>query len=118
MSHTETMIPELPKNTEDIDALDFYDKLLGNYEDQSVIHEKWHTHANNPSVCWICDVLMLARKVLYLTEQYLSKSALDNETSVSHDDVLEQEIESVEELNDEGQVNVPEYDTIDEDVSS
>ncbi len=113
MSHTETMIPELPPNTEDIDALDFYDKLLGNYEEQSSVHEKWHTHTNNPSVCWICDILMLSRKVLYLTEKYLSKSSLDNETSVSHVDVPELEIE--EEMNDEGIVNVPEYDTVDDD---
>ncbi len=109
------MIPELPTSVKDMERLEFYDKLLGNLEDQSTLHEKWHTHRSNPSVCWICDLISLSRKILYTTEQFLSKSTLDNGTSLSSDEVseLESDIENPTDSEIEQGYNEPEYDTDD-----
>ncbi len=107
-------IPELPVSVTDMERLEFYDKILGNLEDQSTLHEKWHTHRSNPSVCWICDLISISRKILYITEQYITKSALDIGTSLSSDD--DSELESEDEFlnkNDEPST-VPEYDTVED----
>ncbi len=106
------MIPELPKTSTDLERLEFYDKLLGNLEDQSTLHERWHTHRSNPSVCWICDLVSISRKVLYITEQYITKSPLDIKTDISSDD--DSELESEDEFfnKDEETYNEPEYDVI------
>ncbi len=50
------MIPELPESVTDIERLKFYSDILSNLEDQSTIHTNWHTHKQNPAVCWICDI--------------------------------------------------------------
>lgn len=95
------MIPDLPRNISDVDAIDFYEKLAGNLQDQSSIHVNWHTHRQNPSVCWICDLNIIVSKILFYT-----KSSLDMETSSSSENDSDSEIES--------DFNEPEYDVLDE----
>lgn len=106
------MIPDLPHSVTDMERLEFYDKILGNLENQSVLHETWHTHKANPSVCWICDLMSISRKVLYITEQYISKSAVDSETSISSGE--DSELESDDEFFNKNEENIPEYDTVDD----
>ncbi len=83
------MIPELPPSVSDKENLDFLSTLAGNLSDQSSIHVNWHTHRQNPSVCWICDMNTLISKILYYT-----KSSLDIETQYSSDEDSEPEIET------------------------
>ncbi len=99
------MIPELPITVSDRENLNFLSTIAGNLSDQSSVHVNWHTHRQNPSVCWICDLNTLVSKVLYYT-----KSSLDMETELSSEDVSDSEIESLN-TNEEG---VPEYDIADE----
>ncbi len=99
------MIPTLPSNVSDKDQLDFLSTLAGNLADQSSIHVNWHTHRQNPSVCWICDLNTLVSKILYYT-----KSSLDMVTELSSEDVSDSEIESLN-TNDEPE---PEYEVEDE----
>ncbi len=110
-------IPELPISVSDMERLEFYDKILGNLEDQSTLHEKWHTHRANPSVCWICDLIAISRKILYTTEQFLSKSTLDTGTKLSSDDdsELESESESLNRDEELGSIE-PEYDTVESEL--
>ncbi len=103
------MIPELPNGVTDIDKLAFYSDLLSNLEDQSTIHTNWHTHKQNPSVCWICDIPIVARKIAYLVEKNITKSPLDSETELSSEYDSDTEIED-ESLNKDEE-NIPEYDT-------
>ncbi len=98
------MIPELPISVSDKENLDFLSTIAGNLSDQSSVHVNWHTHRQNPSVCWICDLNTLVSKVLFYT-----KSSLDMETELSSEDVSDSEIES-RNVNEEG---VPEYDVED-----
>ncbi len=97
------MIPTLPSNVSDKDQLEFLSTLAGNLADQSSIHINWHTHRQNPSVCWICDLNVLVSKILFYT-----KSTLDIQTEHSSDNVSEPEIESDLNHDEEG---IPEYDT-------
>ncbi len=114
------MIPDLPKSVTDEDALAFYSDLLSSLEDQSTIHVNWHTHKNNPAVCWICDIPICARKIAYLVEQYITKSPLDTA------DIAESELDSDSEIDIEHPTDVeiengynePEYDTDDDSSSS
>ncbi len=101
------MIPDLPGSVSDIERLDFYATLAGNLSDQSSIHINWHTHRQNPSTCWICDLNILISKVLRI-ETDLTKSSLDMGTELSSEEESDSEIED-ESLNrdDEG---VPEYE--------
>ncbi len=103
------MIPELPKSVDVEDCLEFYATLAGNLQDQSSVHVNWHTHRQNPSVCWICDMNTLLSKVLYYT-----KSSLDIETTSRSENDSDAEIESdssmIESLNYEEEP-VPEYET-------
>ncbi len=103
------MIPDLPPGVSDTDRLSFYSQLAGNLADQSSIHVNWHTHRQNPSVCWICDMNILISKVLS-TVTYNTKSSLDMETELSSEDDSDAEIEN-NNIDDEV---VPEYDTVDE----
>jgi len=118
MSHTETMIPELPKSVTQIDALKFYSDLLSNLEDQSTIHVNWHTHKQNPAVCWICDIPICARKIAYIVEQYITKSPLDMETVESSVEDSEPEIDDESLNRDEETYNEPEYDVDDDSMDS
>ncbi len=106
------MIPDLPNGVTDADKLAFYSDLLSNLEDQSTIHTNWHTHKQNPSVCWICDIPIVARKIAYLVEKYITKSPLDSETELSSEDDSDSEIEN--EFFNKNEENEPEYDTVDE----
>ena len=109
MSLVSYMIPDLPPSVSDTERLDFYDKMLSNLEDQSTIHVNWHTHKQNPAVCWICDIPILARKVMYIMDKILSKSPLDMVTELSSDRDSEPEIDD-ESLNNDEEERTPEYD--------
>ncbi len=110
MSHTETMIPELPEGMNMRSILRFYDTLSGNLSDQSTVHKNWHTHRGNPSVCWICDMTTLLSKVLTLAFEINTKSTVDIETDeVQGETDSEPEIEK----NDFGDIE-PEYDVVED----
>ncbi len=98
------MIPDLPPSVTDSDRIDFYSTLVGNLTDQSSIHINWHTHRQNPSTCWICDMSILMSKILLLT-----KSSLDMETESSSEYDSDTEIED-ESLNRDEE-GIPEYET-------
>ncbi len=109
------MIPDLPSSVSDRERLDFYSTLVGNLTDQSSIHVHWHTHRQNPSTCWICDMNILMSKILHITQGLIPKSTLDMETESSSDDDSDPEIES--ELSDEESLNVnEESDQTDDEV--
>ena len=112
------MIPELPESVTDLERLSFYSDILSNLEDQSTIHTNWHTHKQNPSVCWICDIPICARKIAYLVEKNLTKSPLDIETELSSESDSEPEIEDeFLNKNEELSSTVPEYDVEDDILS-
>ncbi len=96
------MIPTLPSSISDTEQIEFYSSIAGNLSDQSSIHVHWHTHRQNPSVCWICDMNILISKILLLT-----KSTLDMVTESSSDDESDSEIENDLNHNEE---KVPEYE--------
>ncbi len=112
------MIPTLPESVTIREKLDFYDNMLSNLEDQSTIHVNWHTHKQNPAVCWICDIPILARVIYKCAEALITKSPLDIETELSSGKESEPEIENddfdeiIDETDDD--LNEPEYD-VDED---
>ncbi len=107
------MIPDLPEGISEENRLDFYEKLSGNLTDQSSIHVHWWTHRQNPSVCWICDMVTILSKILDLTKPINTKSTVDIETSFSSEDDSDSEIE--DNLNhDEENHNEPEYDIVEE----
>lgn len=81
------MIPTLPPSISDDEKNQFYATLAGNLSDQSTIHIHWHTHRQNPSVCWICDMNTL------LSMAFNTKSSLDMVTESSSDNESETEIE-------------------------
>lgn len=107
------MIPELPKTVTDLEKLEFYEQILSNLEDQSTIHTNWHTHKQNPAVCWICDIPIVARKIALIAEKNLTKSTLDIETELSSGIDSEPEIDN-EDSEEESEmlenINEPEYD--------
>jgi len=100
------MIPTLPSSISDEEQIEFYSSIAGNLSDQSSIHVHWHTHRQNPSVCWICDLNILVSKILILT-----KSSLDMVTESSSDNEFDPEIEN--DLNHDEEA-VPEYETEEE----
>jgi len=105
------MIPSLPNGVSTIDSLAFYSDILSNLEDQSTIHTNWHTHKQNPAVCWICDIPICARKIAYLVEKYITKSPLDIETELNQVEDSEPEIDNESLNRDEENYNEPEYET-------
>ncbi len=100
------MIPTLPSSISDIEQIEFYSSIAGNLSDQSSIHVHWHTHRQNPSVCWICDLNILVSKILLLT-----KSTLDMVTVSSLENESDSEIEN--DLNHDEEPE-PEYETLPE----
>ncbi len=102
------MIPELPSSVSDEDRVDFYATLAGNLSDQSSIHVNWHTHRQNPAVCWICDLNILIAKMLNVCDSHITKSSLDMGTRYSSEGDSEPEIED-ESLNRDEEP-VPEYE--------
>ncbi len=105
------MIPSLPETVTKEDSLKFYSDILSNLEDQSTIHTNWHTHKQNPAVCWICDIPICARKIAYIVEELLTKSTLDIETELNLGEDSEPEIDN-ESLNKDEE-RIPEYDVED-----
>jgi len=99
------MIPTLPPLISDKDKDEFYATLAGNLSDQSSIHIHWHTHRQNPSVCWICDMNTL------LSMAFNTKSSLDMVTKSSSDDESDSEIE--DDLNHDDE-DLAEYETLPE----
>ncbi len=115
MSHTETMIPDLPEGMLPQDILDFYDKLSGNLSDQATIHVHWWTHRQNPSVCWICDVITLISKILDIAQAKSTKSPVDIMTDESSEltSELDSDTEIEKDLYDEPVPSTePEFDTV------
>jgi len=108
------MIPELPASVTDEERLKFYSDILSNLEDQSTIHTNWHTHKQNPAVCWICDIPIVARKIAYIVEKNITKSPLDIETELSSGDDSELEIDDESLNKDEEAYNEPEYEVVDD----
>ncbi len=104
------MIPTLPEGMLDGDILDFYDKLSGNLTDQSTIHVHWWTHRQNPSVCWICDMVTLISKILEITQEKYTKSRTDMliDESTGQEEDSDPEIENYN-VNDEAD-RTPEYE--------
>ncbi len=111
------MIPDLPDGISDRQVLMFYDTLSGNLSDQSTVHTNWHTHRQNPHLCWICDTTTLLSKVLSLALGKYTKSTVDIETNEVQD-----ETDSVSEIEnddfDENHENEPEYETVDDEVDT
>ncbi len=108
------MIPSLPNKMLVGDILDFYDKLSGNLTDQATVHVHWWTHRQNPSVCWICDMVTILSKILDVSQEILTKSRTDMETNESSADESDSNAE-IENLNvDEESYNEPEYDTLED----
>ncbi len=108
------MIPELPESCTDLERLAFYGDILSKLEDQSTIHTNWHTHKQNPAVCWICDIPICARKIAYIVEKNITKSAIDIGTDLSSEIDSELEIDDESLNRDEEAYNEPEYDVIDD----
>lgn len=111
------MIPDLPPGMLDSDILQFYDKLSGNLSDQATIHVHWWTHRQNPSVCWICDMITLLSKILDLAQDKYTKSTVDIVTDESSE--LTSELDSDTEIerdiyDEEVTPNEPEYDVVEE----
>ncbi len=100
------MIPTLPPSISDDERNEFYATLAGNLSDQSTIHIHWHTHRQNPSVCWICDMNTL------LSMAFSTKSSLDMVTEPSSEDESDSEIEGENDLNHDDEIE-PEYDVVD-----
>lgn len=108
------MIPDLPKSVTLTDALAFYSDILSNLEEQSSIHVNWHTHKQNPSVCWLCDIPICARKIAYLTEQIITKSPSDIVDEISSDEESDLEIDNASLNINEEEGRTPEYDTVED----
>ncbi len=96
------MIPTLPPSISEDERNEFYATLAGNLSDQSTIHIHWHTHRQNPSVCWICDMNTL------LSMAFSTKSSLDMVTESSSENDSDSEIED-ESFNKDDEPT-PEYD--------
>lgn len=106
------MIPDLPEGIGEREMLIFYDTLSGNLSDQSTIHTNWHTHRQNPHLCWICDMTTLLSKVLSIALSKYTKSTVDimtNEVQGDSDSVSEIENDNFEVENE------PEFDVVDAD---
>ncbi len=106
------MIPDLPASVTDKERLNFYATLWGNLSDQSSVHVNWHTHRQNPAVCWICDLFNLTDKILHILDKDNTKSSLDIRTELSSEDDSDSEIEMNVDEEISSTYNEPEYDTV------
>jgi len=105
------MIPDLPEGNTVNQQIDFYEKLLDTNESQGLVHIHWHTHRNDPSLCWICDRATLAHKCINIAQEALNvESAPDIETGLVPDSDIDTEIDD-ESLNRDEEPE-PEYDTV------
>ncbi len=113
------MIPQLPTGMLPSDVLDFYDKLSGNLTDQATIHTHWWTHRQNPSVCWICDMITVLSRILDLAQDKYTKSTVDMETIESSSLDSESNSEIEKDIYDEPVTsNEPEYDVVNDEMDS
>jgi len=110
------MIPELPESCNDLERLAFYSDILSKLEDQSTIHMNWHTHKQNPAVCWLCDIPICARKIAYIVEKNITKSTDRHSDSYSSVNDSELEIDNESLNRDEEAYNEPEYDVVDDET--
>ncbi len=85
------MIPMLPLDTNPLDIPKFYRQIIDNLEIRSGHHEAWHSHRRDPSVCWMCDLVEVSKIILGEMERFISKSALDIETSIIDQDFKSEE---------------------------
>ncbi len=117
------MIPDLPKSVDMPARLDFYSTLASNLQTQGTIHTNWHTHRQNPAICWICDTFILMQRILDTVESYITKSSVDIETDLSsvtdseseiENEDSEEESEMIASLEDDSTYNEPEYTLEDE----
>ncbi len=80
------MIPELPPGISVDACLKFYDTMITQYESMSDGHKIWYTHKREHGLnCWICDLLLLCRKLERELESYISKSTLDTSDMASQE---------------------------------
>lgn len=111
------MIPQLPSGMLPRDILDFYDKLSGNLSDQATIHTHWWTHRQNPSVCWICDMVTILSRILDIAQEKYTKSHVDMMTVESSSLDTDSDSEIEKDIYDEPvSSNEPEYDVVDDDL--
>lgn len=95
------MIPYLPKNSTEEDAIHFYNQIVDNLELRASHHEAWHTHKRDSSVCWICDLIEVSKLLIREMERFISKSALDiDEQIYSSGNLSEDELDDIEEPRD------------------
>ncbi len=85
------MIPNLPLDTNPMDIPRFYKQIVDNLEIRSGHHEAWHTHKRDSSVCWICDLVELAKLCVSEMERFISKSALDIDEQFHDSEVFSDE---------------------------
>ncbi len=111
------MIPQLPSGMLPGDVLDFYDKLSGNLSDQATIHTHWWTHRQNPSVCWICDMITVLSRILDLAQDKYTKSHVDMKTVESSGLEEDSDTEIEKDISNDGEPeNEPEYEVADDDL--
>ncbi len=85
------MIPNLPLDTNPLEIPRFYRQIVENLEIRSGHHEAWHTHKRDSSVCWICDLVELAKLCVSEMERFISKSALDIDEQFHDSEVFSEE---------------------------
>ena len=85
------MIPNLPLDTNPLEIPRFYRQIVENLEIRSGHHEAWHTHKRDSSVCWICDLVELAKLCVSEMERFISKSALDIDEQFHDSEVFSDE---------------------------
>ncbi len=96
------MIPSLPLDTNPLDIPKFYRQIIDNLRIRSGHHEAWHSHRRDPSVCWMCDLVEVSNVILGEMERFISKSALDIETSI-----IDQEFNSEEDTYNKNDETLP-----------
>ncbi len=95
------MIPYLPQDSSDLDIPKFYKQLVDNLEIRSGHHVGWHSHKRDPSVCWMCDLVELAKLLISEIERVISKSALDIETELLDQVLISEEDTLISNVDDE-----------------
>ncbi len=81
------MLPYLPEGTSELEIPVFYKHIVDNLEIRSGHHEAWHTHKRDTSVCWICDLVEVSKLLVNEMERLISKSALDIDDILLHQDI-------------------------------
>ncbi len=95
MTYDTFMIPYLPLETNPMDIPKFYKQIVDNLSSRGGHHENWHSHKRDPSVCWMCDEIEVSKLLIGELERFISKSALDIETSILDSEIKYSEEETV-----------------------